>query len=229
MSQYGDPGFQYHQLLGQVWALLILEMADRPILPFDLEAYAHTVQNYVKDLDMYAGSEEVPQELREAHSAFDLMPLYRAADEFLSNAQEFHQWDRDWSSSVMATGFEGNVSQTVRLTRCHVNSHQVMAIKRMSHNTRMANFETNLLDVDGGVSEDAGFPCYHGVNRLMQQFARSRIEHNSNMSFSHLKGGAVTTRRTFPPSVMQLKTAIGGERRRKCARLQASYLMRAGS
>ena len=112
MSEYGDPEFQYHQLLGQIWALLILEMADRPILPFDLEAYAHAVQNYVKDLDMHAGSGETPKKSREAHAAFDLTPLHRAADEFLSNAQEFHQWDRDWSSSVMATGFEGNVSYT---------------------------------------------------------------------------------------------------------------------
>lgn len=131
MRLYGDTGFQYHKTLAQIWALLILEMADSPILPFDLEAYARAVQSYLEDLEDYARIKGAPQ------GTFDLKPLHRAADEFSRNAEKFHEWDRAWSDALSGRGgLESSVT----------------AIKRMSHNTRMANFETNLLDVDGGVS-----------------------------------------------------------------------------
>ncbi|KAI9871633.1 MAG: hypothetical protein M1830_002667, partial [Pleopsidium flavum] len=69
-------------------------------------------------------------------SPLNLSPLHEAADSFIENAAEFHTWDRIWSEAVYGGGgFESNV----------------MAIKRMSHNTRMANFETHLLDIDGGL------------------------------------------------------------------------------
>ena len=130
MAKFGDPGFEYHALMAQIWALLILEMADTPVLPFDMEAYAAAVKGYVVDLEKYV--EAIKADL-------DLKPLHDAADAFVDNAAEFHTWDRTWSESLEAGGgLETNV----------------MAIKRMSHNTRMANFETHLLDLDvgGGVS-----------------------------------------------------------------------------
>lgn len=40
MDRFGDPGFKYHNVLAQVLALLILELAERPVLPFDMPAYA---------------------------------------------------------------------------------------------------------------------------------------------------------------------------------------------
>ncbi len=132
MSQFGDPGFQYHKTLAQVWALLILEMADAPLIPFDYEAYARYVKGYVTDLEQYAASKGGETQ------TLDFKPLHDAADLFATNAAEFHRWDQAWKDAVLGQGgFESNV----------------MAIKRVSHNTRMANFETNLLDVDGGVSQ----------------------------------------------------------------------------
>ena len=133
MRLFGDPGFKYHKALAQAWALLILEMADSPILPFDFQVYARAVRGYVEDLDRYAGTKSPP------HHALDLKLLHDAAGEFVQNADEFHDFDQAWSDAVFGRGgLETNV----------------MAIKRMSHNTRMANFESNLLDADGGVSED---------------------------------------------------------------------------
>jgi Peptidase family M28 len=41
MDRYGDPGFHYHKLVAQIWALLILEMADHPVLPFDMIGYSN--------------------------------------------------------------------------------------------------------------------------------------------------------------------------------------------
>ena len=131
MNKFGDPGFQYHKRLAQVWALLVLEMADAPLIPFDYEAYARYVKGYVADLEQYAISK------RGSTQTLNFKPLHDAVDLFANNAEEFHHWDKAWTDVVYGQGgFESNV----------------MAIKRISHNTRMANFETNLLDVNGGVS-----------------------------------------------------------------------------
>ena len=138
MSEYGDPGFKYHKLLGQVWALLILELADRPLLPFDLEAYAKAVKGYVDDLEKYASVKGAPGKNGGTKNVLNLTPLYNAADSFLKNAQQFHEWDRQWAGMFRSGGFETNG----------------LAMQRMDHNTKMANFETDLLDLEknGGVS-----------------------------------------------------------------------------
>lgn len=138
MDAFGDPGFQYHRTIAQVWALLILEVADRELLPFDLEVYASAVKGYVDSLEGYAKAKGAEMQ------DFDLTVLYQAADEFKTNAKEFHAWDKAWEEAIGQGGFESNV----------------MAIKRMSHNSRMGNFETNLLDIGGGVSKTFN-PCTH--------------------------------------------------------------------
>lgn len=131
MRRYGDPDFQYHKTLAQTWALLILEMADTRILPFDFNAYARAVRGYVEVLEKYARSKGAPGQ------TLNLEQLYQAVNEFARHAHDFHEWDRAWAEVVYAQGgLESNV----------------LAIKRVSHNTRMMNFETNLLDINGGVS-----------------------------------------------------------------------------
>lgn len=137
MSEYGDPGFQYHKVLGQVIALLILQLADTSMLPFDLEAYAAAIKGYVEDLERYVRTETTRGQLGGTSSSLDLKHLHHAADSFVQNARQFHEWDAEWDQFVYGMGgFESSA----------------MAIKRMAHNTKMANFETDLLDVKGGVS-----------------------------------------------------------------------------
>ncbi|KAL8659994.1 MAG: hypothetical protein Q9202_006848 [Teloschistes flavicans] len=127
MDQFGDPGFQYHKALAQIWALLILDMADRPLLPFDFNVYAREVGKYVGELEKY---------MREKKAPVDLAPLKDAAEKFVTNARIFEEWGVAWTKAVADSGgYESSA----------------MAIERMSHNTRMANFETNLLDLDGGL------------------------------------------------------------------------------
>jgi hypothetical protein len=62
-----------------------------------------------------------------------------AVQQFKSDAEKFAEWEDEWQNLVYATGgFEsGN-----------------MELERMRYNTRMADFETNLLDLEegGGVS-----------------------------------------------------------------------------
>ena len=133
MDTFGDPGgFQYHKMLAQIWALLILEFADRELLPFDFKVYARAVGTYVDDLENYVQAQGVVE-----GQTLDLTALHEAARELSENADRFHAFDKDWEEAVGNGGFESNI----------------MAIKRISHNTRMANFETNLLG--DGVS----IPC----------------------------------------------------------------------
>ena len=143
MSNFGDPGFQYHRVLGEVLGLLVVELAENPILPYDMKAYAAAISQYVADLDSYARAKNAPMAAdpagRTSEPHVDLKPLYNAAQVFQENAAKFHKWDQSWYDTVYGSGgFESNV----------------MAITRISHNTRMADFETHILDLEegGGVS-----------------------------------------------------------------------------
>ena len=135
MDKFGDPNFQYHKLMAEVLTLLILELAARPLLPFDLEAYAKAVKGYVTDLEKYVGEKIASS--KDGKPSLDLEPLNEAAEVFMQNARIFHQWDAEWTSMIYGTGgFESSVT----------------TLERMAHNTKMANFETDLLDLAGGVS-----------------------------------------------------------------------------
>ena len=93
MDTVGDPGFAYHKTMAQIWALLILELADTELLPFDFTVYAEAVRGYVGDLETYAKAKGPTEGL-------NLTSLYRAADEFTKNAAEFHAWNRVWEDAV---------------------------------------------------------------------------------------------------------------------------------
>lgn len=150
MTRFGDPDFTYHSVLAQIWALLILEVADRPVLPFDFEAYAEAVGAYIRDLE--EDIEKMTAESRSSSSSdddagkkgmnsssLDLNPLKEAAQQFVQDAKQFASWEDSWRYRIQVEeGIESNI----------------LAIRRMSHNSRMANFETHLLDLEdgGGVS-----------------------------------------------------------------------------
>ena len=137
MKTFGDPGFDYHKVLAQVMALFILELSDRPVLPYDFVAYASALQGYVTSLQ-----QDVTNELASSgrnSGDVDLTPLQEAADAFSKDAASFQVWVGEWQQMIdESRGLENNV----------------LAIHRMSHNSRMSNFETHLLDLEdgGGVS-----------------------------------------------------------------------------
>ncbi|KAI4144276.1 MAG: hypothetical protein LQ341_002675 [Variospora aurantia] len=130
MAKFGDPGFQYHQALGQIWALLILDMADRPLLPLNLSVYAGEVTKYVNDLETNAQSKNP----KAPH--IDFRSLRDAANQFVVNARIFEDWRTAWSNAVYESrGFESTS----------------LSNQRIHHNNKMADFETDLLDIDGGL------------------------------------------------------------------------------
>ncbi|EAW09643.1 M28 family metallopeptidase [Aspergillus clavatus NRRL 1] len=141
MTKFGDPGFQYHKALGQFWALLLIDLADNPILQYDLQAYADHMQTYVADLVAYAKTQNVPvapppsegHAIRETSVSFQ--PLFDAAAKLKSDADEFEKWAQLWRTTVWdAGGFENNV----------------MAIQRLRHNARLGGFDAQLLDREQG-------------------------------------------------------------------------------
>jgi len=120
MVEFGDPGgLPYHRALAQVWALLILEIADRPLLPFDLRMYADAVGGYVEDLQKDIGD-------------LDLANLTSAAASLKPATERFHAFEDLWTTQVLGRGgLESNN----------------FAMRRLEYNARMSRFETDLLDL----------------------------------------------------------------------------------
>ena len=134
MDKFGDPSWEYHKALGEIWALMILELADRPVLPFDMEAYAQAISRYVEDVSKYA------RDASNSLGDLDLSSLRSASDrlnEVAINANTFHE---RWMAQIYGHGgFEGSD----------------WAMKRMEHNNRVSTFETDLLDLaEGGGLEN---------------------------------------------------------------------------
>lgn len=130
MVDFVDPDFQYHKILAQFWGLLLLDLSENAMLPFDLEAYGDAISGWVKDLDKFAKSKK---------AKVDMQPMFKAAAEMKANAVQFESWNKIWHDTVWGMGgYESNV----------------MAVQRVNHNARMAAFDTNLLDLEegGGVS-----------------------------------------------------------------------------
>lgn len=127
LKKFADPTMEFHAAIAQVWALLILEIADEPVIGFDFPFYAAEVQRYVGDLERnVAGMED------EGAKAIDLKPLRDASNVFVDNALEFDGYESSWSAMV------GSPS---------LMESRETAIRRVSHNTRMSDFETFLLDL----------------------------------------------------------------------------------
>ncbi|EEH44397.1 uncharacterized protein PADG_00686 [Paracoccidioides brasiliensis Pb18] len=162
MATVGDPDFQYHKVLGQIWALLLLELSDSPILPFEMETYSSAVTKYVSDLERYSKSKNVPFLHPRGHhrppdrgnedvkkpfpdpNVVNMQPLYDAAKVFRENAALFRRWGHNWNETLVSSGgYESSA----------------MAIRRMSHNSHMTYFETHLLDLenDGGIPNRTQF------------------------------------------------------------------------
>ncbi|KAI2472132.1 Zn-dependent exopeptidase [Annulohypoxylon bovei var. microspora] len=128
MDRVGDPGFIYHNLLGQVLGLLILELADRPILPFDMGNYALSLGRYLGNLWQWGEDKGV-------NERYNLDPIKDAINEVEKSVSEFETWESSWQSAVVSS----NGWEPVGLGQ-----------RRGDYNSRMANFETGLLDLEFG-------------------------------------------------------------------------------
>ncbi|KAI2616518.1 Zn-dependent exopeptidase [Hypoxylon sp. NC1633] len=137
MDRVSDPGFIYHNLLGQVLGLLILELADRPILPFDMGSYALSLGRYLGNLWQWGEEKGV-------NGQFNLDPIKDAINEVEGAISEFEKWQISWEQTIVAA----NGWEPIGLGQ-----------RRCDYNNRMSNFETGLLDLElgGGVPNRTQF------------------------------------------------------------------------
>ncbi|KAF2432389.1 N-acetylated-alpha-linked acidic dipeptidase [Tothia fuscella] len=148
MSQYGDPGFVYHKLLAEVWVLLILELSQELILPFDLNDYAEAMGGYITSLHDYAEKKGAPWADENGKGGFDVAPLYAAQQTFTEKAKYFHEWQNWWYSQVYGRG--GLETNT-------------LSIQRRARNNILSHFETELLDLTPA-EQDPPEEERHGVS-----------------------------------------------------------------
>ncbi|KAH8161963.1 hypothetical protein CIB48_g6290 [Xylaria polymorpha] len=132
METVGDPDFVYHGLLGQVLSLLIIELADRPILPFDMGNYATSMGHYLGHLWKWTDKKGVT---KGKEPKINLDPIKHAVKHVERSISQFEKWEPFWEREVLASnGWEP----------------AVLGIRRLDYNNRMADFETGLLDLDAG-------------------------------------------------------------------------------
>ena len=131
---------------------------------------------------------------------------------FVKQADEFHKFDDVWAQQVMggAGGFETNLA----------------ALKRIEHNERLADFETNLLDLpETGEEAPYGVSCLPVFSfpplptlvplsamprtDLLMSTHRSPDASNSSTSSSVQSSGPGTTQPTSPPSETPSTTQTG--------------------
>ncbi|KAM4067015.1 transferrin receptor-like domain-containing protein [Hirsutella rhossiliensis] len=137
-----DPGFVYHTLMGQVVGLLLLDLADRAVLPFSMVAYADALKAWVRDLDGWVKGQAGAN--KDEASTVSLKELDDAVDLVKSNAAEFERWELEWDRLVLSSGgWEAND----------------LGRRRMQYNDKMAAFETALLDLElgGGIPNRTQF------------------------------------------------------------------------
>ena len=133
MARFGDPGFIYHKLMGEVLALTILQLADEPLFPFNLEAYARAIKGYIRDLEKYAADKAAS----DPNKSLNVQSLIEAAAQFAKDAKTFHEWGREWQRTI-----DTNYGREI----------PPLTEQRLEHNRKVAKFEADLLDLKDGVS-----------------------------------------------------------------------------
>lgn len=164
METFGDPnGLPYHLALAQIWALLILDVADRPLLPYDLTHYADSISNYVESLRMDAQITHTTSTGKPSSkltsSKFNLKPLEDATANLKAATEQFHQFEDTWTRQVLGRGGLETNAYTFR---------------RLDYNERITNFEADLLDLPDPDSKD---PKMNGKERKNGIPGREQFKH----------------------------------------------------
>lgn len=136
MERVIDPGFVYHGLLAQVVGLIILDLADRPVVPFDMINYGRSLEAWVGELEAWAAQ---AAEHKGHKGVLQFEELKDAAATVSLKAQDFSKWEMEWDRAVIRSGGWET---------------QELGTARLAYNSKMGLFETALLDLElgGGVS-----------------------------------------------------------------------------
>jgi Transferrin receptor-like dimerisation domain len=124
MEKFGDPDFNYHRALVQIWGLMALHLSSDIVLPFNTVDYAVEIQGYVKDVSKYG----FPLSFSKLESAASV--LRQTAEDFEGSVTDLRQRVHDKIKS------KGSLSGKLE-----------KRVKKI--NDRLAKFERGLLDPQG--------------------------------------------------------------------------------
>ena len=133
VEQVIDPEFVYHGLMAQLMGLLVLDLADKAILPIDVTAYGPALEACVSDLEKWAGG-RVDKDVN-----LSFKELKEAVKNVKEATEEFAKWEQIWDHAIMQNaGWETND----------------IGSQRFKYNDAVGNFDAALLDLEmgGGVS-----------------------------------------------------------------------------
>ena len=69
MNHFGDPGYQYHAAMSQVWGVTAMRLAQAEILPLDFQSYGDTINQFLSELEKNKQYDAVKLNLAAAHKA----------------------------------------------------------------------------------------------------------------------------------------------------------------
>jgi N-acetylated-alpha-linked acidic dipeptidase len=69
MNHFGDPGYQYHAAMSQLWGVTALRLAQAEVLPLDFQFYGDTINQFLTDLEMNKKYDARQLNLAPAHKA----------------------------------------------------------------------------------------------------------------------------------------------------------------
>ncbi|KOS21739.1 Glutamate carboxypeptidase 2 [Escovopsis weberi] len=143
-----DPGFVLHAAMAQVVGLMLLDLADRPILPFDMLNYGRYLEKWTDELEQWTKEQAAGAASKGKGESFDLTApfseLKDAARTVTTKAIDFQKWELDWNRVILMNGGWEPTD---------------LEKSRMDYNNKMALFETQLLDLElgGGIPNRTQF------------------------------------------------------------------------
>ncbi|XP_007446587.1 PREDICTED: N-acetylated-alpha-linked acidic dipeptidase 2 [Lipotes vexillifer] len=87
VENFYDPTFKKQLAVAQLRGALVYELADSKIIPFNIQDYAKTLENYATGI--YSLSKKYDQQLRDHQVSFD--SLFSAVKNFSKSASDFHR------------------------------------------------------------------------------------------------------------------------------------------
>jgi N-acetylated-alpha-linked acidic dipeptidase len=98
MNHFGDPGYQYHTLMSQLWGVTALRLANADLLPFDFATYASNIRQFVSELEtnnksvMLSGARlNERAESKDLASSIDLTEIQKAIDNFEAAGKKLNE------------------------------------------------------------------------------------------------------------------------------------------
>lgn len=150
-------------------ALLVLQLADEPLLSCDLRTYAAAVRaNAVHLADFIQSRQD-----RGLTRRLDVASLHAAADRLVSEAAKWMQFEDEWMGRMYA----GNGRESPELYNA-----------RIRHNGRMTDFDSHLLDLPSPTNPAPNGVSDYFVLLFLYPFFHSLIRsfvHSFNLLFKH--------------------------------------------